>query len=202
MPKHFTPHFLQLPPPAVFHDKAKRTQQANLLGAEGKFGRCPNDRLFFPGNSPLRHKLFFYQEIWFQGSVDEVGKWKNATKNGPGILICESKPFGHWRGDPLLKITSRSLYKASQWCQVNTQYHKEKVGRLSPVVAVEAYYSLGKSLESIEILKKQTRDQTSFHQKFDICSNFMKEIHFKINRNKKKIKAKCFPQIAPYFHQV
>ena len=29
--KHFTTPYMQLPPPAVFHDKAKRTQQGNLL---------------------------------------------------------------------------------------------------------------------------------------------------------------------------
>ena len=29
--KHFTTPYMQLPPPAVLHDKAKRTQQGNLL---------------------------------------------------------------------------------------------------------------------------------------------------------------------------
>ena len=36
--KHFTTPYMQLPPPAVFHDKAKRTQQGNLLGAEWEGG--------------------------------------------------------------------------------------------------------------------------------------------------------------------
>ena len=29
--KHFTTPYMESPPPAVFHDKAKRTQQGNLL---------------------------------------------------------------------------------------------------------------------------------------------------------------------------
>ena len=29
--KHFTTPYMQLPPPAVFHDKAKRTQKGDLL---------------------------------------------------------------------------------------------------------------------------------------------------------------------------
>ena len=29
--KHFTTPYMQLSPPAVFHDKAKRTQQGDLL---------------------------------------------------------------------------------------------------------------------------------------------------------------------------
>ena len=29
---HFVPSYMQLPPPAVFHDKTKRTQQGYLLG--------------------------------------------------------------------------------------------------------------------------------------------------------------------------
>ena len=32
--KHFSTTYMQLPPPAVFHDKSKRTQQGNLLGQE------------------------------------------------------------------------------------------------------------------------------------------------------------------------
>ena len=34
---HFVPSYMQLPPPAVFHDKTKRTQQENLLASSQQF---------------------------------------------------------------------------------------------------------------------------------------------------------------------
>ena len=39
-------------------------------------------------------------------------------------------------------------------------------------------------------LYKQSRDKTTFQQKFEICSNFTSEIPLKIKRNKKKSKVK------------
>ena len=39
-------------------------------------------------------------------------------------------------------------------------------------------------------LYKQSRDKTTFRQKFEICSNFTREIPLKIKRNKKKSKVK------------